>query len=56
VKILNERGNELDHIDVSNFPEDCDEDLPNVKLGAFMASETRFLRAIKVSMKYGMKS
>jgi hypothetical protein len=46
----------MDHIDVTKYPADCDEDLPNVKLGAFMASETRFLRAIKVSMKYGMKS
>ena len=55
MKVINQRGDEMDHIDVLKFPEGCDEDLPKVKLGAFMESETRFLRPIKVRMKVGRK-
>jgi hypothetical protein len=50
MKVLNERGDEMDHIDVTKYPEDCDEDLPNevISEARLMKEELNLQRMIKL--------
>ena len=49
IEVTTENGGKLEHIAVKTYPLDHDAELKNVSLSPYSVSETRFLRAIKIS-------